>query len=334
VVGLLIACSSGAVAPSPAPPPSAGAGGAERSAAGLAAAAPPPTAAPLKSVRVAMTSTGGTYLPHRIAQVQGFNREAGFETELLYMGGNTLFAGLVAGEIDYVDSGGSGIRAAGSGLPVRLAMCHGIRFLYYLVLASDVGAVRALEGKGVGVASLGGDNELVARDVIGKLGGDPSRIEFVSLGATNVRYAAVAANRIGGAIVSSPEAVLARKAGLTIASTPADLPPACNASVVVSQTAIAERPQEIRGFARAVQRAVEFMQTERLASARIQAEWQQLDEQDSLAAYDESQYALTFSVQRADGELAIQNSIAYARASGDFTHDVQVGEVADLSLAP
>ena len=41
-----------------------------------------------------MTSAGGTYLPHRIAQVQGFNREAGFETELLYMGGNTLFAGL------------------------------------------------------------------------------------------------------------------------------------------------------------------------------------------------------------------------------------------------
>jgi NitT/TauT family transport system substrate-binding protein len=281
-----------------------------------------------------MTSAGGTYLPHRIAQVQGFNREAGFETELLYMGGNTLFAGLVAGEIDYVDSGGSGIRAAGTGLPVRLAMCHGTRFLYYLVLASDVGSVRELEGKGVGVASLAGDNELVARDVIRKLGGDPSRLEFVSLGTTSVRYAAVAASRIGGAIVSSTEAVLARKASLTVASTPADLPPACNASVVVSQAAIAERPQEIQSFARAVQRAVEFMQTERAASARIQAEWQQFDEQDSLAAYDESQYQITFSVHRADGEQAINNSIAYARASGDFTHDVQVGDVADLSFTP
>jgi ABC-type nitrate/sulfonate/bicarbonate transport system substrate-binding protein len=281
-----------------------------------------------------MTSTGGTYLPHRIAQVQGFNREAGFETDLQYMGGNTLFAGLVAGEIDYVDSGGSGIRAAGSGLPVRLVMCHGVRFLYYLVLASDVESVRALEGKGVGVASLGGDNELVARDVINRLGGDSRQIEFVSLGTTSVRYAAVAANRVGGAIVSAAEAVLARKVGLTIASTPADLPPACNASVVVTQAAIAERPQEIRNFARAVQRAVEFMQTERLASARIQADWLQIDEQDSLAAYDESQFGLTFSVHRADGEQAIKNSIAYARASGDFTHDVQVGDVADLSLSP
>ena len=79
-----------------------------------------------------------------------------------------------------------------------------------------------------------------------------------------------------------------------------------------------------RSSVRAVQRAVEFMQTERAASARIQAEWQQLDEQDSLAAYDESQYGITFSVHRADGEQAIRSSIAYARASGEFTYDVRL----------
>ncbi len=56
--------------------------------------------------------------------------------------------------------------------------------------------------------------------------------------------------------------------------------------------------------------------------------------EDALAAYDESQVRVTFSLDRAEGEQAIRNSIAYARSSGDFTRDVQVIDVADLAFAP
>jgi NitT/TauT family transport system substrate-binding protein len=302
------------------------------SAAGTAAATA--TTGPLRKVRIAVTGQGVAYLPHQIALVQGFDREAGFDAEIQTLAGNAMFAAVVAGEVDFADSGGSGIRAAAAGLPVRLATCHGVRFLNWMLLAPGVGSVRDLEDKAVAVASVGGDNELIARDLIRKQGGDPSKVQYVGLGASDVRYSALLSGRVGGAIVSSTEAIQARKANLTVAGTPSDLPLACNESVVVAQPAISERPEVIRNYVRAVQRAVQFMQAEREASARILAEWQQLDIDDTLAAYDESQVKVTFSTDKATGEQAIKNSIEMARSSGDITTDVQVSDVADLSLSP
>src|SRR5262249_37140516 len=138
VAVMLVACAPTA---GPGGSPAATAPTAATPAAGSSAApsAAPPvsaaTAVPGRAVNVGMVNVGMTYLPHRIAQVQGFYREAGFDAELQVMQTTTLIAGLAAGEIAFADSGGSGIRAAATGVPVRMVGCHGVRPIYALVLA-------------------------------------------------------------------------------------------------------------------------------------------------------------------------------------------------------
>ena len=281
-----------------------------------------------------MTGLGVPFLPHRIALVEGFAREAGFDVELLNAAGNALVAALVAGEFDFVDSGGAVIRAAAAGLPVRVAMCHGVRLQNWMALAPGVQFLRDLDDKAVAVASTGGINEHIARDLIRTHGGDPSRVVFAAPGAAEVRYGALASGRVAGAILTSAEAVQARNANMIIAATPSDLPLACFLTVSVSQAAITERPQEIRSYVRAIHRAVQFLQAERERSARILADWQQLAEPVALAAYDESLVHLTYSVEKAAGEEAVRNAIALGRASGELTADLAVSDVSDFSFYP
>jgi ABC-type nitrate/sulfonate/bicarbonate transport system substrate-binding protein len=121
---------------------------------------------------------------------------------------------------------------------------------------------------------------------------------------------------------------------MIVAATPADLPPACTFTIAVTQSTISERPQDIRNYVLAIARAVGFLQGERERSARILAEWQQIDEQVALAAYDESLVQLTYSFDRAAGEEAVRNAIAMGRASGEITADIEVKDVFDLSFYP
>jgi NitT/TauT family transport system substrate-binding protein len=295
---------------------------------------PPPTALPLKSIKVGMVNTGMSYLQQRIAQVQGYYREAGFDAELQVMQSTTLLAGLAAGEIDFADSGGSAIRAAATGLPVRLVACHGVRPLYSVALAPGVQTARDLESKGFAINSAGDDTHVIARELIRKYGGDPTTIEYVGLGTSAVRLAAVESGRVGGAILSSAETIQAREAGLAILNTADDLPLACNSGSVVTVASLAERPAGVRGLVSAVHRAVRFMHEQRAESIRILADWQQLDERQATLAFDAASVQLTFSTDRASAEQAIENALDFAKQAGHVEPGVQLRDVADLSYYP
>ncbi len=337
-VVMLGACAPPAASPigtrSPTAPMAASPAAGTSAAPSAAQALPAATAVPVRGINVGMVNVGMTYLPHRIAHVQGFYREAGFDAELQVMQTTTLLAGLAAGEIAFADSGGSGIRAAATGLPVRMVGCHGVRPIYALVLAPGVQSARELEGKGFVINAQGDDTHVMARELIRKYGGDPGQVEYVGVGTSAARYAAVETGRVGGGILAATETIQAREAGLAVISSAEDLPLACNAGVVVTLAAIAERPQEVRAFFRAVLRSVQFMQGNRPESVRILAEWQQVDERQAGLAYDAANVSLSYSIDKADGQQAIENALDFAKQAGHVDGAVQLRDVADLSIYP
>jgi NitT/TauT family transport system substrate-binding protein len=281
-----------------------------------------------------MVNTGMSYIPHRVAQVQGFYREAGFDVELQVMQTTTLLAGLAAGEIGLADSGGSGIRAAATGLPVRVIGCHGVRPLYSVALAPGVQSARDLEGKGFAINTTGDDTHIVARELIRKYGGDPTRIEYLGVGASTARLAAVESGHVGGGILSAAEMIRAREAGLAILNTAEDLPLACNNGSVLATSSLAERPEEARNALRAIHTAVQFLHANRADSIRILADWQQMDERQAALAFDAANVHLSFSTDKAAGQQAIENALDFAKQSGQVEPNVQLRDVADLSFYP
>jgi ABC-type nitrate/sulfonate/bicarbonate transport system substrate-binding protein len=331
----LVACASPTPSNPTQAPPANGSGAA-------APASPPvrdagaPTAPsampPARSIAVSMPGVDLNYLPHRIAQVKGFYREVGFDVEIQLMPGNVQLAAVAAGEVAFAASGGSAMRAASRGVPLRLVDCHGVRPIYYLALAPDVRGVTELEGKAFAVGNVGSDTLIVARDLIRKYGGDPATVEYRAFGSSNVRFAAVASGGVAGGILLISDAIRAREAGLTIVNTAEDMPIACDMGVATSLTWIAERPQEVRQALRAVHRAVQLMRSDRAEAIRILAEWQQADEQQAAAAYDAANVQVSYSTDKAAGQQAIEQALAYGKELGEIEPMIQFADVADLSF--
>lgn len=274
------------------------------------------------------------YLPHRIALARGYYREAGFDVEIEVMQSNAGLAAIVGGDVAWGDYTGSAIRAAARGLPVRLVECHGVRPFYHLALAPGLTAVAELDGKSVGIGAIGADTHVFGRDLIRKYGGDPDQVEYHALGASSVRYAALMTGRVGGAVLLPTEAILAHEDNLTVVGTAEDMPLSCDSGVVVTLNALGERPEEVRAVLRAVRQAVQFMQADRAESVRLLAEWQQVEERQAGLAFDLAQVQLSFSLDKATGQRAVEGALAYSKEAGEVEPRIQLADVADLSLAP
>jgi NitT/TauT family transport system substrate-binding protein len=341
LVAMLVACTS-AAQPSPTAVPasvaSASGPGAAAPAKPADGAAPAPAspAAPLPAKKMTLAAPGVSlnYLTHQIGLVKGFYREAGFDVEFQIMQANSGLAGITSGEIAFGDWTGSAIRAASRGLPIRMVECHGVRPIYHIALAAGLQSAGELEGQSVGINVPGTDTHVIGRDLIRKYGGDPSKVDFLAVGGSNVRYAALESGRVAGAVLSLTETVLAREAGLTVIGTAEDMPLICDSGVVVTVGAIAERPQEIRAFIRAVQRAVQFMQADRAESVRILAEWSQVDERQAAIAYDLANVQVSYSTDKVAGQRAIEQAILYSKEAGDVDPSIQFDDIADVSLYP
>src|SRR5947207_7664500 len=100
LLAALLACGAPLATPA-AKPPAAATSVSDTSApraGALAASASPAAAAatplPLRKINVGMVNIGMSYLHHRIALVEGYYREGGFDAELQVLQSATLLAGL------------------------------------------------------------------------------------------------------------------------------------------------------------------------------------------------------------------------------------------------
>jgi ABC-type nitrate/sulfonate/bicarbonate transport system substrate-binding protein len=91
----LVACASTAPSSPAQAPPASGSGAVGTASPPIRGAGAPIEAAtvhPARSITISMTGVDLNYLPHRIAQVKGFYREAGFDVEIQLMPGNVQLA--------------------------------------------------------------------------------------------------------------------------------------------------------------------------------------------------------------------------------------------------
>ncbi|HEY1374376.1 MAG TPA: ABC transporter substrate-binding protein, partial [Candidatus Binatia bacterium] len=81
-------------------------------------------AAPASAEKVRTITPRATlnYLSVPVAEVKGFFRDEGLENETIVIPGSTSIAALVAGEVDYSGAGGTGMRAALRGAPIKAIM--------------------------------------------------------------------------------------------------------------------------------------------------------------------------------------------------------------------
>src|SRR5262249_56312348 len=86
---------------------------------------------------------------------RGFFGREGVENEPFVIPGKTAIAALVSGNVDYSGAGGSGMRAAVRGAPIKAVMFQTEKVTWYLQGGPDIFRITDLKGKRIAVGTIG-----------------------------------------------------------------------------------------------------------------------------------------------------------------------------------
>ena len=184
-----------------------------------------PTNGWAQRARMSYAGTAGFNIPFMVAHEAGLYKKYGLRDEMIFIpGAATTMQALLAGEIEFVNSSGSpAINSILQGADVSIIAISYDSMPYSLVVSKDIRTADDLKGKSMGVARLGGINEVGIRLALEKFRINPKEVTFVSTGADPTRIAAVQAGVTAATLLAPPALFQASSLGLKVLADLADL---------------------------------------------------------------------------------------------------------------
>jgi len=169
--------------------------------------------------------TAGFNMPFIVAYEAGLYRKYGLRDEMIFIpGAATTMQALLAGEIEFVNSSGSpAINSILQGADVSIIATSYDSMPYSLIVNKDIRTAADLKGKTMGVARLGGINEVGIRLALERFRINPKEVTFVNTGADPTRIAAVQTGVTAATVLAPPALFQASSLGLKVLADLADL---------------------------------------------------------------------------------------------------------------
>ena len=212
-------------------------------------------------VRTAIPRATVNYLSLPVAEVKGFFRSEGLENETIVIPGTTAIAALVSGNVDYSGAGGSGMRAAVRGAPIKAVMFQTEKVTWYLQGAPDIFKITDLKGKRIAVGTIGDTQDTLITMLVEREGlaaRDVTRVAMPSR-STMSTILALKTGAVSAAVVNADESMLGEKEGLRTLAFIGDLFPYPFQGYMATDKMIAERPNDIKRWLRAMVKALMFI---------------------------------------------------------------------------
>jgi NitT/TauT family transport system substrate-binding protein len=220
-----------------------------------------PTKASAEKIRTVIPRATLNYLSLPVAEVKGFFRDEGLENEVIVIPGTTAIAALVSGNVDFSGAGGSGMRAALRGAPIKAVMFQTEKVTWYLLAAADIRKISDLKGKRISVGTIGDTQDTLITMLVEREGlsaRDITRIAMPSRNAANT-ILSLKTGAYSATVVNADESLLGEKEGLRTLAFVGDLFPYPFQGFVAADKLIAERPNDVKRWLRAMSRALMFI---------------------------------------------------------------------------
>src|SRR5437870_4156364 len=212
-------------------------------------------------VRTAIPRATVNYLSLPVAEVKGFFRSEGLENETIVIPGTTAIAALVSGNVDYSGAGGSGMRAALRGAPIKAIMFQTEKVTWYLQGGPDIVRITDLKGKRIAVGTIGDTQDTLITMLVEREGltaRDVTRVAMPSR-STMTTILALKTGAVSAAVVNADESMLGEKEGLRTLAFIGDLFPYPFQGFMATDKMIAERPNDIKRWMRPMVKALMFI---------------------------------------------------------------------------
>jgi sulfonate transport system substrate-binding protein len=221
-------------------------------------------------VRTAVPRASLNYLSIFVAEAKGFFKDEGLENETIVIGGPAAIAALVSGNVDFSGAGGSGLRAAAKGAPLKAIMYQTEKVTWYFVVDPSIKQVADLKGKKIAVGLIGDSEDRFSTMFVERGGLSAKDITRIPMGTNSgARIAAIKAGSLQAAVLDPAGMIVAKKEGLRSLSYLGDLFPLPFQGYVVTEKKIAENPAQIKRWLRAMMRSLIFLREQPEESAAI-----------------------------------------------------------------
>jgi NitT/TauT family transport system substrate-binding protein len=229
--------------------------------------APPASA---EKIRTAVPRASLNYLSIYVAEGKGFFKDEGLENETIVIGGPAAIAALVSGDVDYSGAGGSGLRAAVKGAPLKAIMYQTEKVTWYFIVAPNIKSVADLKGQKVGVGLIGDSEDRFMTMFVERGGLSAKDITRIPMGTNSgARIAAIKSGSLQAAVLDPGSAIVAEKEGLHSMAFLGDLFPLPFQGYVTTEKKIAENRPQIKRWVRAMVRSLMFLRERPEESADI-----------------------------------------------------------------
>jgi NitT/TauT family transport system substrate-binding protein len=199
------------------------------------------------------------YIVPIVAEALGFFDEAGLDVRVEAMQSNLTVAALQRGDLQISGSGGSAIRAAMQGAPLKLVSFMTVRPTWYLYMVPDVRTPAQLVGKRIGVSQIGASQHFAAEIFLREQGMEPAQVQFVAMGTNPAQVlAGLQAGALDAAVFDPGSAAVAEKMGYALLKSLGEVLPQPLQGMVATEDYIQKSPDTIRAFLRGIVRGLVY----------------------------------------------------------------------------
>jgi len=290
-----------------------------------------PPAFAAERAMIGTPSHGLFEFPVVVALKKGFFRDEGLNAEKIQMQPAIGVKALVSGDIDYLLAWGSTLRAAVTGVPLKVVAGMASKPLHVFVVRSEIKSGKDLKGKTIGVDSFAGTVDYLARMTVRHFGLDPDRdVKIIVSGESPVRLAAVRAGSIDATAIDVAFAVKAEEEGmrrLLSLSEISDLP---LSGIGLTDKKLQTDREQVKKVVRATLRGTRFMKENRSETLELMTDYLRITPAQAGKAYDAAISSFTDDGYIADKGVLLDMQLTKERLK--LTKEIPLSQVVDWSV--
>lgn len=282
-------------------------------------------------VMIATPSHGLFEFPVVVAIRKGFFNDEGLDLRKVQMQPLLTVRALVSGDVDYSLSWGSTLRAAVTGVPVKVIAGLAARPLHILMARPEIKTGKDLKGKTIGVDSFAGTVDYLTRVAARHYGLDPDKdIQIIVTGASPLRLAALRAGSIHATAIDVAYVGKAEEEGLRRILYLGDIIDLPISGIGVRDDKLARDKDQAKKVIRAALRGTRFMKQNRAETLQMMTEYLGITLPQAANAYDSSIKSFTDDGFVSDKGLALDVQLARERLK--IPKEIPFSQVVDWSV--
>lgn len=283
-----------------------------------------------EKIVIATSSVVLTNVPFWVGIEKKFFEQSGLRVEYVVMRSDLAVKGLLSGDVDYLQSASSVMRAAAAGAPMVAIFGAYNRTFFELVARPEIKSLSDLKGKVIGISRYGASTEYAVRAGLDANGINPDKdVKLMAAGPDPARISMLQGRVIDAAVLQVPANFAAHAVGGHTILSLGEYLETVFAGLGASRTKIMQNRDEVKRTVRSLVKSIDYMIEHRPEVIEImQKKFRGMDR--NIAEYI---YGLVTKYATRDGipsKKALENTLLGTPFEGKIKN---FGELADFSIA-